>query len=147
MKNRLGLALLVGLLSLPQMGCNSLSSVANQLGLTTGSVQLAIDNFDSADTASLTPDASDYVRNLFGTVNDVTVDLNLGLPNYAYYQGMIISRKNAYLAGQVRVVGGLIAVGNVSLAGGGMVTTNPESQLNRVQVTQARWKVESWIQE
>jgi hypothetical protein len=144
---RAALYWLVALTALPQMGCDSLQDVADDLGLTPATVQLAIDHFDSPQSASLTPTASNYVNNLFGNLNNAGVDVNLGLPHYTYYQGMIVSKGNAYLAGQVRVVGGLVAVGNVSLAGGSMVTTNPESQLNRIQVTQARWKVESWIQE
>lgn len=144
---RLALCTLISLLSLPQMGCYTLADAANDAGLTVPTVQAAIDHFDTPQPASLTPDASDYVDNLFGNVNNAGIDVNLGLPNYTYYQGMIITQKNTFVAGQVRVVGGLSAVGNVSLAGGGMLTTNPESQLNRIQVSQARWKVESWVQE
>ncbi|MFN8610341.1 MAG: hypothetical protein U0931_22580 [Vulcanimicrobiota bacterium] len=129
------------------VGCNDAATVAADLHLTEESVTLAADKFKDPEGASLSPTHSDYVNNLFGNVNPAGVDVNLGLPNYAYFQGLLYSKQNIFMAGQVRVVGGLVAQGNVTVAGEGMVTSNPESQLNRISVTKARWKVEAWVQE
>lgn len=135
------------LLAVLVVGCQDAATVAAQLHLTEESVTLAADKFDNPVGASLSPTHSDYVNNLFGNVNPSGVDVNLGLPSYAYYQGLLFSEQNVFIAGQVRVVGGIVANGNVTVAGEGMVTSNPESMLNRVSVTKARWKVESWVQE
>lgn len=133
--------------ALAALGCNDSQTIANDLHLSKEAVELASARFDSPQGASYSPTHSDYVNNLFGNVNPAGVDVNLGLPNYAYLQGLVCAQGNFFLAGQVRVIGGVIATGNVTVAGDGMVTTNPESQLNRVNVSQARWKVESWVQE
>jgi len=134
-------------LALIAPGCNDSATIAANLHLTQPAVELAAAKFDDPEGASLGPTPSDYVNNLFGNVNPSGVEVNVGLPNYAYFQGLLYSQQNVFLAGQVRVVGGLIATGNVTVAGNGMVTTNPESQIGRVNVGQARWKVESWVQE
>jgi len=130
------------------LGCNSPAQVASALHISEEAVVLAMDKFDTAEPApSYSPHGSQYVNNLFGNVNPAGVDVNLGLPNYTYVQGLIVSQQNVFLAGQVRVVGGIVATGNAVVAGDGMVTTNPESQLGRINVSQARWKVEAWVQE
>jgi hypothetical protein len=135
------------LLACLALGCDDPADMAPRLHLTEEAVVLAAEKFEDPDPASLSPDSSDYINNLFGNVNPSNTGLNLGLPSYAYFQGLIYSRKNVFMAGQVRVVGGVIATGNLTLAGDGMLTTNPESQLERVSVSKARWKVESWTQE
>ncbi|MBN9416659.1 MAG: hypothetical protein J0I12_14535 [Candidatus Eremiobacteraeota bacterium] len=139
---------LVLCLAVAALGCNSPADVANSLHITEATVNLAIEHFESAEPApSYSPSKSNYVDNLFGNITPSTVALNLGLPNYTYLQGLVVSRQNVFLAGQVRVVGGIVATGNTTVAGDGMVTTNPDSQIGRVTVSRARWKVEAWVQE
>lgn len=128
------------------LSCNSTQDAANEIGLTVGSVELAIDEFDTPVSAPANPPLTDYVGALFGQVAAVNVQLNLGLPGYAYHQGLIYTEGNALLAGQVRVVGGLITRQKFTTMGGGMVTTNPDSMINRVQSVRGRWKVDSWTQ-
>lgn len=135
-------------LALAVLGCNTPAQVASDLNISEEAVVLAMDKFENAEPApSYSPPASQYVNNLFGNVSPAGVDVNLGLPNYTYVQGMIVSQQNVFLAGQVRVIGGIVATGNAVVAGDGMVTTNPESQIGRISVSQARWKVEAWVQE
>lgn len=131
------------------IGCTKTpAQVALELNISEAAVKLAIDHFSSAELgASYTPSGSQYVNNLFGNVSPAGLNVNLGLPNYTYLQGLIVSRQHVFLAGQVRVVGGVVANRNAVVSRDGMVTTNPESQLGRVNVSQARWKVESWVQE
>ena len=128
------------------VACNSTQDAADEVGLSVGSVELAIDHFDAPETAPANPPLADYVGALFGNVASVSVQLNLGLPGYAYHQGLIYSEGNTLLAGQVRVVGGVITRQKFTTMGGGMVTTNPECMLNRVQTVRGRWKVDSWTQ-
>jgi len=132
--------------SLLAMACNSTQDAADEVGLTVGSVELAIDHFDTPETAPANPPLADYVSALFGNVASVSVQLNLGLPGYAYHQGLIYTEGNTLLAGQVRVVGGVITRQKFTSMGGGMVTTNPDSLVNRVQSVRGRWKVDSWTQ-
>lgn len=141
--------LLVFCLGATILGCGrTAAQVAADLHIDVATVLLAIDHFDSAEPgATYAPSKSNYINNLFGNITPSTVALNLGLPNYTYVQGLIVSNQNVFLAGQVRVVGGVITNGNAIMAGSGMVTTNPESQIGRVVVDQARWKVEAWVQE
>ncbi len=49
------------------------------------------------------------------------------LPNYAYFQGILQAKKHLLIAGQVRVVGGVLGSDNgvASFYAGAMVTTNP----------------------
>lgn len=135
--------------ALAAFGCTKTpAQVAVELSISEAAVLLAIDHFSTAELgASYSPSGSQYVNNLFGNVNPVGVQVNLGLPNYTYFQGLVVSRQHVFLAGQVRVVGGVVANGNAVVSRAGMVTTNPESQLGRVNVGQARWKVEAWVQE
>lgn len=135
-------------LALVAIGCDTPAQVASNLNISEPTVVLAMQEFEHPEPSpSYSPTGSQYVNNLFGNVSPAGVNVNLGLPNYTYVQGLIVSRQHVFLAGQVRVVGGIVADGNAVVAGDGMVTTNPESQLGRVNVGQARWKVEAWVQE
>lgn len=51
------------------------------------------------------------------------------LPNYSYFQGLLQAKEHIVVAGQVRVVGGMVGAdeGVASLYAGAMVTTNPFS--------------------
>ena len=142
--NKLWPVILLGAMAI---GCDDAETVASRLNLTTEVVELAAEKFEDPTPVPLAADTDDYIDNLFGNINPSTLSLNLGLPNYAYFQGLIYTRQNFFMAGQVRVVGGVVAENNLSIAGDGMLTTNPESQFDRISVGHARWKVESWIQE
>ena len=138
--------LLICLTAILAMACNSTQDAADEIGLTEESVELAIDHFDAPETAPANPPLADYVSALFGNVANVSILLNLGLPGYAYHQGLVYTEGNVLLAGQVRVVGGMITRQKFTTMGGGMVTTNPDSMVNRVQSVRGRWKVDSWTQ-
>ncbi len=49
------------------------------------------------------------------------------LPNYSYFQGLIEADKHIVIAGQVRIVGGVVGAdtGVVALYAGAMMTANP----------------------
>lgn len=71
------------------------------------------------DTAS----GDTYIKRLLsGTSNR----LDVRLPGYSYFQGVVQSDKHLTVAGQVRIVGGVLGVdhGTCNLYSGAMVTTN-----------------------
>lgn len=64
-----------------------------------------------------------YIKRLLtGTSNR----LDVRLPGYAYFQGIVQAEKHIMVAGQVRIVGGVLGAdsGTCSLYSGAMVTTN-----------------------
>lgn len=75
-------------------------------------------------------DANAFIDSI---VREAPGRLDLRLPNYAYFQGIVQADKFVVLAGQVRVVGGVLGVddpnGAAALYSGAMVTANPEAFL------------------
>lgn len=55
--------------------------------------------------------------------------IDLRLPNYVYFQGVIQAEDHLVVAGQVRIVGGLLGAetGVAALYSGAMVTSNPQA--------------------
>lgn len=86
------------------------------------------DVFPSAYTETL--DGDDYVIQLLSGVN---VGIDLRLPGYSYFQGVIQAKNHVVVAGQVRIVGGIVGVdepdATLNLYNGAMVTSNPHAFL------------------
>lgn len=76
-------------------------------------------------------DADAVVDNLILGGDSGRVDPRL--PSYSYFQGLVHARKHLWIAGQVRVVGGVVGVDGAnstfSLYKGAMVTSNPDAFL------------------
>jgi len=61
------------------------------------------------------------------TIHNAPGRVDIRLPNYVYFQGIVHAKNNFVMAGQVRVVGGVLGVENgvAALYSGAMVTANP----------------------
>lgn len=71
-------------------------------------------------------DGNNWITNLlFGAPNRA----DPRLPNYSYFQGLLQADRHIMVAGQVRIVGGMLGAdhGVASFYAGAMVTTNPFS--------------------
>lgn len=78
------------------------------------------------------PSASTFLGQLFDGAGDGR--LNMELPNYAYFQGILHSNRHIITVGQVRVVGGMVVSyngGTVDLYRGAMVTSLPDYYMSR----------------
>jgi hypothetical protein len=77
-----------------------------------------------------TLNGEDYIARLIG---DASNRLDPRLPGYSYFQGLIQSANHITIAGQVRVVGGVMGAdrtdATANLYGGAMVTTNAHAFL------------------
>ncbi|MCL5037218.1 MAG: hypothetical protein M1269_08905 [Chloroflexi bacterium] len=98
--------------------------------------QLPVYKFETLDTTyaavEKAPTLSDEYFDLF-FYNSTNGRLNLYIPNYAYFQGLVYSHGNFTAAGPLRVIGGVVALDpssaigrNINLEDGAMLTTDPE---------------------
>ena len=77
--------------------------------------------------------------------------LQLVVPDYVYFQGLVYSKGNIKTMGPIRVMGGMFCtkdgsgdVKQVTLEGGAMVTTVPEYQRQKLLPPRNRFRVVNW---
>lgn len=86
-----------------------------------------------------------YLQLLFKSPYDPRVQLYL--PKYSYYQGLVYAARNLQVIGQVRVVGAAMNAGSNSkmlVAQGAMVTTDPDYLKDQLQPPNQRYTILQW---
>lgn len=123
---RIRIGMLIALIFL--VGCDPDDYVSNEVQ----SYAPSSPTFQDVDPTPYveTLDPQEYVVQLLSGVN---VGVDLRLPGYSYFQGVIQANNHVVIAGQVRVVGGVIGVdapdATLNLYNGAMITSNPHSFL------------------
>jgi len=87
----------------------------------------------------------EFVDLLFNQPKNIR--LQLTVPRYGYFKGLVYSKGFVRLIGQIRVIGGVVAAGDdsaVALMQGAMATSNPDAFNNRVRPPVQRMRIVEW---
>ncbi len=82
-------------------------------------------------------------------------DLDLYIPGYAYFQGIIYSNGNVQALGPIRIIGGIICQRkdpanlsetpkSIKMEKGAMLTTNPDYLSKKLTPPNVRLKITKW---